>query len=547
MVDEPNSEEGFNRLCASDPMRRHPALQDSHRLREKIIMQLNPNNLDHRRKFHLGSLWRPAIPLLAVVAAAFALFPSGGSLETIKIPAANLYPASSSAESVSSKMMWSPTEYRLASGVEGEAGSRSAWRLRPADADDARTLADRLGVKGSLVENSYGPTPAQVSYQIGDLFVSGGGYFSWSNTELYDSPKMKDRMAQSSCAVSSPSSSGSEPSSTRLPEPANSETFVCGELAPLPVVLPSESASREMLSQFFPGARLSLAYTSPWSHMFTIDFEVAKGVWLPNQGSAEVSDLGVLYASGLFTGFDPAGEYPTIPASAAVDRIMHAISTVSRTAGVPTAGCALPPVEYSGDMGEGDSALLPNPESVEPNATSDAAPPAAVPCGWDDSPTTASPGIVEFVSVRPDYTSLTDAEGVLWVVPSWVYLDAAGFEYTAVALDDAYYQTVSSVNPDPAHPPIDLPEPGAIPGSQGSGESTPPMEPTPPPVAEPEVESSRYAGFSLEEATRRAEADGLSVRVSVLDGVPQVGTADYRTDRLNFTVEDGIVVDVSIG
>jgi len=541
MTGESSSEEGFNRLRASDPMRRHLALQDSNRLREEIIMQLNPTNLDHRKKFHLGVLWRPAIPLLAASVAAFAIFPFGGSLETIKIPAANQSPASA-AESFSAKMMWSPTEYRLAPGVEGEAGSRAVWRLRPVDADDVRALADRLGVKGSLVESSYGPTPAQVSYQIGDLFAGGGGHFSWSNTELYDSPKMKDRMAQSSCSVSSPPSSGFEPSSPRFSEPANSETSVCGEPAPLPVVLPSESASREMLSQFFPGARLSLAYTSPWSHVFTVDFEVAEGVWLSNQGSAEVSDLGVLYVSGLFTGFDPAGGYPTIPASAAMNRIMHAVSMVSRAAGVPTAGCALPPVEHSGDMGKDDSVLLPNLDPAEANVAPDAAP-----CGRVDSPTTTSPRVVELVSVRPDYTSLTDAEGVLWVVPSWVYLDAEGFEYTAVALDDAYYQTIPSVNPDPAHPPVDLPAPGAIPGSQGTGESTPPMEPTPPPVVEPEVESSRYVGFPLEESTRRAAADGFSVRVSMLDGVPQVGTADYRTDRLNFTVEDGLVVEVSIG
>lgn len=36
-----------------------------------------------------------------------------------------------------------------------------------------------------------------------------------------------------------------------------------------------------------------------------------------------------------------------------------------------------------------------------------------------------------------------------------------------------------------------------------------------------------------------------SIRATVIDGRPQVGTRDYRVDRINVALQDGLIVSVS--
>jgi hypothetical protein len=49
-------------------------------------------------------------------------------------------------------------------------------------------------------------------------------------------------------------------------------------------------------------------------------------------------------------------------------------------------------------------------------------------------------------------------------------------------------------------------------------------------------------GKTVEEA--KAEHPAMRIRVMKLDGKGQIGTADYRTDRINVAVEDGIITEV---
>jgi len=55
-------------------------------------------------------------------------------------------------------------------------------------------------------------------------------------------------------------------------------------------------------------------------------------------------------------------------------------------------------------------------------------------------------------------------------------------------------------------------------------------------------------GLPIEEATTTAATAGFTVRVTTLDGVIQVATADLRTDRVNVSVANGVVTGIdSIG
>jgi len=55
-------------------------------------------------------------------------------------------------------------------------------------------------------------------------------------------------------------------------------------------------------------------------------------------------------------------------------------------------------------------------------------------------------------------------------------------------------------------------------------------------------ESASFAGLSVEEAAAKANEQGRAWRIIREDGVDLVVTDDYSEDRLNFSVEDGMVV-----
>ncbi|MBK1882325.1 hypothetical protein JIN85_07860 [Luteolibacter pohnpeiensis] len=56
-----------------------------------------------------------------------------------------------------------------------------------------------------------------------------------------------------------------------------------------------------------------------------------------------------------------------------------------------------------------------------------------------------------------------------------------------------------------------------------------------------------YVGLRLEEAEKIADQAGLRHRVISIDGEEKMVTQDFIPDRLNFTVENGIVTAVKNG
>ncbi len=56
-----------------------------------------------------------------------------------------------------------------------------------------------------------------------------------------------------------------------------------------------------------------------------------------------------------------------------------------------------------------------------------------------------------------------------------------------------------------------------------------------------------FIGKTEAEAARLAEDRGLVIRVMARDGEALFGTTDYRTDRVNLTIKDGVVVGTSRG
>jgi hypothetical protein len=60
-------------------------------------------------------------------------------------------------------------------------------------------------------------------------------------------------------------------------------------------------------------------------------------------------------------------------------------------------------------------------------------------------------------------------------------------------------------------------------------------------------ELSHFNGLPIVEATTKARAQGLRSRMTLIDGQPCIITADFVPTRVNFVVQDGVVVKASFG
>lgn len=82
---------------------------------------------------------------------------------------------------------------------------------------------------------------------------------------------------------------------------------------------------------------------------------------------------------------------------------------------------------------------------------------------------------------------------------------------------------------------------GATPGGSASGD---PLEAE---AAKNQPVADSVVGMTEEEAEATVTDAGLVFRVVSVDGQPNLGTADYRTDRVNVEIVDGKVTEATIG
>jgi hypothetical protein len=160
--------------------------------------------------------------------------------------------------------------------------------------------------------------------------------------------------------------------------------------------------------------------------------------------------------------------------------------------------------------------------TTEP-ATSDAAPTLDAPAPEVQE--------VSIVAVEEELVTLYGADGSIYLVPGYTFIAAAdeyGYvgRYTVSALPDEYMQVTDAVDAVPA---TDVPVPDTA------------VEPAVDPAVEPDMTVAQevadsVVGMSEAEATKTAEAKGLTVRVGSRDGEDFALTMDYRTDRVTLTV-----------
>lgn len=550
-VDDP-----FDALHNADPTG-SPSLTHEHwRTREHSIM--STTNQAHitptRTMQRLRLVALPAVALAGLLL--LTVLPSPMStLEPINVAGVGTATESPVPMQADSRLaLWDPVEYRLASGVDATGGDRPVWRFETATAEDVSAHARRFSERDPLLL-STGPD-LSVSYTTGGLYAASNGHFSWSNVEMQGSVEMRDRYATPSCATAGTEASTTPDDATVSTSPSNQ--MVCDSTTTRSIDLPDDETAIDLVRVYLPGAELTIVNRSEWSVSVAATYRIGEYL-LEGNGFAEVNDLGVLWVSGMFTNLEMVNKYPTISAAKALSRLNTpmgfdpAVVRIDSSVAPPAVTASEPAAVFTPDPTvpeQGDQ--LPdhaNPASqfcVDNGGTLE---PSVTPAGesarcvlpdgrdmdeWEfyRAMNSSPPRVVELVGVSTGYTTLWDNAGRVWVVPAWVYAATDGSTYTAVALTDEHYNTVSVQ--DATDDSMSIPEP-----DPGSSTATP--GPT------PAFDVSALTGLSVEAATEVAAASGFVVRVISRDGESLPATKDYRVDRIGLAVEADKVVSASLG
>jgi hypothetical protein len=153
---------------------------------------------------------------------------------------------------------------------------------------------------------------------------------------------------------------------------------------------------------------------------------------------------------------------------------------------------------------------------------------------------------VSIIGVEEELVTLYGADGSIYLVPGYTFIaaeDEYGYagRYTVSALPDEYMQVTDAVDAVPA---TEVPVPD-------TAVALPSVDPAVDPTVAPDMSVAQdvddLLGMSEAEATKAAEAKGLTVRVGSRDGEDFALTMDYRTDRVTLTVVAGIVTAVTPG
>jgi len=429
-------------------------------------------------------------------------------------------------------------------------GPGSAWTLPGGGTPDTARiakLAELLGVDGELREvpadQGGGWMIGAADYSTATLTVSTDGMLSW-----WFNPAPSTVVSSVDCASVDPAVTDGSTTvgGDVLVAPPDSG---CASPPP-PANVPDKATAEAKAKQLFA----DMGYDNS-----SYDFEVYADEWGANvtaylllDGMRSPISLSVGYgaegavtwASGSLASPVPAGEYPLVGVDGGIVRLNDETGQWGGYWGGPMAMSRM----------EGDVSADVRVSEVPPGATAAAEPgqagepisidqpvcdPAAD-CGVEMP--ALEPVTVTLTGVKMGLTMIWAADNTIWLLPAYEFSSADGGQYTVIAVDDSFIQlpapyptesTLLETMPVDSIPAVTSPDTVAtVVDSQAAAE---------------EVGKS-IVGLTIDEATTTAEAAGFTVRVTTLDGVIQVGTADLRTDRLNVSVENGVVMGIdSIG
>jgi hypothetical protein len=468
-------------------------------------------------------------------------------------------------------------------------------------------IARLLGVAGEVralpADQGGGWMVGAADYTTATLTVSADGMLSWWYNPA---PQVVSTVSSVVCeqSVAAPASDGTEEitatdATTDIAADVPAETVMpeCAMPEP-PANVPDEAAARQAAQQLFADMGYAAdqleydVYADEWGANVTATL-LLDGQRSPISTSVGFgADAAITWASGSLATPVPAGDYPLVGVDAGLARLsdetgrwsgywggpaMMARSEGSATA-VPMPAVAAPAIADTiaadtvaadpattemattgtlatgtGVAGGGSSESLPE-QVGEPVAI---VPPVCDGAAGDCMPEVMplpEPVTVHLTGATLGLTMVWAQDGTAWLLPAYVFNSTDGGEYTVIAVDDAF---LDLPGPYPTEtvpvgsPPVTTAAPSATVDTANTVSvdvtTTVPAELAPPNqtiTVDPAVAAELLVGLTLDEATVVADGQGWSLRVSTLDGIPQVVTADSVPTRVNVSVVAGAIAGI---
>jgi hypothetical protein len=446
-------------------------------------------------------------------------------------------PAASDMAGADGKMMWNYQQnFTAAADLPALDSNAPSYTLTAGDAstDSLNALKAAFGVTKDFVAQDAtqggGYLAGNYDGTTATLYVGSDAMRYWSYSPAWDQSSISSRPCIMEDAVAT----------SDIPT-----TDVAKEICAEPVApenVPTKAEAEELFAATMTALGVNNddlildSYSDEWGANVTGYLKI-DGVRSPLSWSVGYgADASITWASGVFADVQDGASYPRIGTAAAIERLN------SQQAGNWGGPMVRGGVAYDTAVAS-DIAATPVPEpassdveaavTTEP-ATSDAAPTLDAPAPEVQE--------VSIVAVEEELVTLYGADGSIYLVPGYTFIaaeDEFGYvgRYTVSALPDEYMQVTDAVDAVPA---TDVPVPDTA------------VEPAVDPAVEPDMTVAQevadsVVGMSEAEATKTAEAKGLTVRVGSRDGEDFPLTMDYRTDRVTLTVKDDKVTAATPG
>jgi hypothetical protein len=480
--------------------------------------------------------------------------------------------------------LWLPVDYRfeLADGVDVPDGKASAWRLEsPSDlAVAAAALTGHLGLPTPQASpwNDGGLLAGADGREGASLWISRGGEWSYSDSAGY----AIWTCAEPEVGLPAPEADPGEAGTGDLGEGLGDERPVldrCPAPEP-PGHVPDGAEAKRLAEALFaavgtPGPVAELdAQADEWgAHVFG-RIEVA-GDATDLHVSASFGQDGILTsASGLLGTLEEVGGYPTVDTATALERLhdLHLWRGGNLLAPAPMP-MPMPDLAPLPDAEGTGIELAPAPgDADDPDELEDLGPTRPLPAPEPGQPDDVEEVTVVLVSVERALSLGYAADGELWLIPSYRFVDAEGGHWQVFAVADGYLDVGGAPHDGPGDGDAGGTGDGSEPGQPGVGEPDRPVDAEPVddgPTVDPDVPTTdddpaapepndavsadiqaaaeAVIGAPEAEAVDKIESIGAVARVIHRDGEDLMVTDDHRLDRINLEVVDGRVVGTSIG
>ena len=426
-------------------------------------------------------------------------------------------PAASDMAGADEKMMWNYQQHFTAAvDLPALDSNAPSYTLTAGDAstDSLNALKAAFGVTKDFVAQDAtqggGYLAGNYDGTTATLYVGSDAMRYWSYSPAWDQSSISSRPCIMEDAVATSDIPTTDVASEICAEPVAPEN--------VPTKAEAEALFAKTISALGVKSNDLIldSYADEWSASVTGYLKI-DGVRSPLSWSIGYgADAAITWASGVFADVQDGASYPRIGTAAAIERLN------SQQAG-----------NWGGPMVRGgvayDTAVA---SDVEAAVTTE---PASSDVVAETYPVTDAPAPeiqeVSIVGVEEELVTLYGADGSIYLVPGYTFIaaeDEYGYagRYTVSALPDEYMQVTDAVDAVPA---TDVPVPDTAVAPAVDPAVNPDMS-----VAQDVADS--ILGMSEAEATKTAEAKGLSVRVGSRDGEDFPLTMDYRTDRVTLTV-----------